>query len=61
MAHLVNALPDKSLSSRFQLPIPPLEYYIHLSFRSHYGPAIDPATDRNENQVSLLGIKAAGA
>jgi hypothetical protein len=61
MAHLVNALPDKSLSSRFQLPIPPLEFYIHLSFRPHYGLAIDQGTHRNESQVSLLGIKAADA
>jgi len=61
MAHLVNVLPDKSLRSRFQLPVLPLEYYIHLSFRPHYGPAIDQATDRNKSQVSLLGTKAAGA
>jgi len=56
MAHLVNALPDKSLRSRFQLPILPLEYYsyIHLIFRPHYGPTIDPAAKRNESQVSLL-------
>ena len=61
MAHLVNALPDQSLRSQFQLPILPLEYYIHLSFLPHYGPAIDQATNRNESQICLLGIKAAGA
>jgi len=61
MAHLVKALSDKSLRSRFQLPTLPLEYYIHLSFRSHYGTAIDPATNINVSQVSLLEIKAAGA
>ena len=61
MAHLVNALPDKSLRSQFQLTILPLEYYIHLSFRPHYVLAIDQATNRKVSQVSLLEIKAAGA
>ena len=31
------------------------------SFRSHYGPAIDSASNRNEYQEYLLGVKAAGA
>jgi len=46
MVHLINALPDESLISQFQLPFLPLEYYIHLSFRPHYGSAIDQATNR---------------
>jgi len=31
------------------------------SFRSHYGPAVDSASNRNEYQEYFLGVKAAGA
>jgi hypothetical protein len=31
-----------------------------LSFRSHYGPGVDSASNRNEYQVYFLGVKAAG-
>ena len=31
------------------------------SFRSHYGPGVDSATNRNEYQEYFLGVKAAGA
>ena len=31
------------------------------SFRSHYGPGVDSASNRNEYQEHLLGLKAAGA
>ena len=31
------------------------------SFRSHYSPGVDSATNRNENQEYFLGVKAAGA
>ena len=31
------------------------------SFRSHYGPGVDSASDRNEYQENFLGVKAAGA
>ena len=30
------------------------------SFRSHYGPGVDSASDRNEYQEYFLGVKAAG-
>jgi hypothetical protein len=30
------------------------------SFRSHYGPGVDSASNRNEYQVYFLGVKAAG-
>jgi len=30
------------------------------SFRSHYGPGIDTASNRNEYQEHFLGVKAAG-
>jgi hypothetical protein len=31
------------------------------SCRSHYGPGVDSASNRNECQVYFLGVKAAGA
>jgi len=31
------------------------------SFRSHYGPGVDSACNRNEYQEHFLGVKAAGA
>jgi len=31
------------------------------SFRSHYGPGVDSASNRNEYQEYLLEVKAAGA
>ena len=30
-------------------------------FRSHYGPGVDSASNRNEYQEHFLGVKAAGA
>jgi len=31
------------------------------SFRSHYGPGVDSASNRNEYQEDFLGVKAADA
>ena len=31
------------------------------SFRSHYGPGVESASNRNEYQEYILGVKAAGA
>ena len=31
------------------------------SFPSHYGPGVDSASNRNENQEHFLGVKSAGA
>ena len=31
------------------------------SFRSHYGPGVDSASNKNEYQEYFLGVKAAGA
>jgi len=39
-----------------------LEFLINIkSFRSHYGPGVDSASNRNEYQEHFLGLKAAGA
>ena len=38
------------------------EFFIDIkSFRSHYGPGVDSASNRNEYQKYFLGVKAAGA
>jgi len=34
---------------------------IYISFRPHYGPGVDSASNRNEYQEYFLGVKAAGA
>ena len=39
----------------------PLEFFIDVKFfRSHYGPGVDSASNRNEYQEHFLGVKAAG-
>ena len=36
-----------------------LEFFIDInSFRSHYGPGVDSASNRNEYQKHFLGVKA---
>ena len=45
---------------RFQMVS--LEFFIDIkSFRSHYGPGVDSASNRNEYREYFLGVKAAGA
>jgi len=36
-------------------------FLLTYSFRSHYGPGVDSASNRNEYQEYFLGVKAAGA
>ena len=41
-----------------------LEFFIDIdikSIRSHYGPGVDSASNRNEYQEYFLGVKADGA
>jgi len=38
-----------------------LEFFIDIkSFRSHYGPGVDSASNGNEYHEHFLGVKAAG-
>ena len=56
---MVKVLCYKSLV-RFQLTS--LEFFIDIkSYRSHYGPGVESASNRNEYQEHFLGVKAAGA
>ena len=36
-------------------------FSLTLSFRSHCGPGVDSASNRNEYQEHFLGVKAAGS
>jgi len=36
-------------------------FSLTYSFQSHYGPGVDPASNRNEYQENFLGLNAAGA
>jgi len=36
-------------------------FFLTYSFRSHYGPGVDSASDRNEYQEYFLGVKLASA
>jgi len=38
-----------------------IEGTVHISFRPHYGPGVDSASNRNEYQAYFLRVKAAGA
>jgi len=38
-----------------------LNFSLTQSFRSHYGPGVDSASNGNEYQEYLLGVKGAGA
>ena len=44
------------------IPAGVIEFFIAIkSFRSHYGPGVDSASNRNEYQEYFMGLKAAGA
>jgi len=44
------------------IPAGVIGFFIDIkSFRSHYGPGIDSASNRNEYREYFLGVKAAGA
>ena len=44
------------------MPMVSLEFFIDVkSFRSHFDPGVDSASNRNEYQEHFLGVKAAGA
>jgi len=43
------------------IPAGVIGFFIGIkSFRSQYGPRVDPASNRNEYQEHFLGVKAAG-
>ena len=51
-----NAVPQSTAPPRT-----PIYIYLAQSFRPHYGPGVDSASNRNEYQEYFPGVKAAGA
>ena len=58
---MVKALRYKPAGRRFDSRWCHWNFLVTLSFRSHYDPGVDPASNRNEYQVYFLGVKVAGA
>jgi len=46
--------------SRVRFPMVSLEFFIDIILPAAYGPGVDSASNKNEYQEYLLGIKAAG-
>jgi hypothetical protein len=44
----------QAIRSRVLLPIASLKFFIDISFRPHYGPEFDSASNRNEYQEYIL-------
>jgi len=61
VAQLVKALRYKLKGRGFDSRWFLLNFSLTQSFRSHYDPGVDSASNRNEYQEYFLGIKAASA
>jgi len=61
VAQLVEALCYKSEGRGFDSRWRIWKFSLTYSFRQHYGPGVDSASNRNEYQEYFLGVKAAGA
>jgi hypothetical protein len=61
LAQLVEALRYQSESSGFDFRWCRWNFSLTYSFRLHYGPGVDSASNRNEYQEYFLGVKAVGA
>jgi hypothetical protein len=58
---VVKTLHYKPAGRRFDSRCWHWDFSVTLSFRSHYGPRVDSASNSNGYQVCFLGVKAAGA
>ena len=58
---MVKALRHKPAGRGFDSRWCHWNFSVASSFRLHYGPGVDPASNRNEYQVYFLGVKTAGA
>ena len=61
VAQLVEALRYKPEGRGFDSRWCHWNFSLTYSFRPHYGPEVDSASNRNEYQEYFLGVKAAGA
>ena len=52
----------KHLHTNISIPASVSEFFIDIkSFRLHYDPGVDSASNKNEYQEHVLGVKTAGA
>ena len=58
---MVKVLCYKSEGQGLDSPWYHWNFSLPYSFRSHYGPGVDSASNRNEYLQNILGVKAAGA
>jgi len=59
---VVKVLCYKSEGSLVRSQLVSVDFFIDIkSFRSHYGPGVDSASNRNEYREYFLGLKTAGA
>ena len=58
---MVKALRYKSEGRGFDSRLCHWNFLLTYSLRSHYGPGVDSASNRNEYQEHFLGVNAAGA
>jgi hypothetical protein len=58
---VVKTLRYKPASSGFDSRLCHWNFSVTSSFRSHYGPGVNSASNKNEYQVYYLGVKVAGA
>ena len=61
VAQLVEALRYKPEGRGFVSRWCHWNFSLTQTFRSHYGPGVDSASNRNEYQEYFLGVKAPGA
>jgi hypothetical protein len=61
VAQLVAALRYKPEGRRFNSQWCNWNFSLTQSFRLHYGPGVDSASNRNEDQECFMGVKAASA
>jgi hypothetical protein len=61
VALLVEALRYKLEGRSFDSQWCHWNFSLTLSYRPHYGPGVDSASNRNEYQEYFLGVKATGA
>jgi hypothetical protein len=61
VAQLVEALRSKPEGRGFDSRWCHWNFSLKQSFRPHYGPGVDSASNRNEYQKYLLGVKVVGA
>jgi len=61
VAQLVEALRYKPEGRGFDSRWCHWNFSLTLTFRPHYGPGVDSASNRNEYQEYFLGVKAAGS